>query len=180
MKILITLALVFSFSARASFLLEPYAGVNINGGWSDNSSDTVNQFSGTMYGARAGIQKMGFMLGVDGRKGSWSVDNEAKSKLDYTHLAMFVGYDFPILLRVYGEYIVGGSSVDEDDLELMKPSGFVLGAGYKFFPYLSANLEYGTIKYQESEDADGVNLEGRDDNGSYILLSLSVPINIGL
>ncbi|MEX0799492.1 MAG: hypothetical protein WD025_08600, partial [Bacteriovoracaceae bacterium] len=97
MKILITLALVFSFSARASFLLEPYAGVNINGGWSDNSSDTVNQFSGTMYGARAGIQKMGFMLGVDGRKGSWSVDNEAKSKLDYTHLAMFVGYDFPIL-----------------------------------------------------------------------------------
>ncbi|MCO4756004.1 MAG: hypothetical protein KC478_16100, partial [Bacteriovoracaceae bacterium] len=70
MKILITLMCV-SFYSSASFLIEPYAGINFNGGWSDNDSDSVNQFSGTMYGVRGGIQKLGAMFGIDARQGSW-------------------------------------------------------------------------------------------------------------
>ena len=170
----------FSTKAKASFLLEPYAGINFNGGWSASGSDSVNQFTGTMFGARAGIQKLGFMLGVDGRKGSWSVDNVANSELDYQHVALFLGYDFPLLLRFYAEFVIGGTVSDQDNNEFMKPSGFVVGAGYKFFPYLSANLEYATVKYQEMEASTGVNFEDREDEGGYFLLSLSAPINIGL
>ncbi len=178
MKILITLLCVSMYSS-ASFLIEPYAGINFNGGWSDNDSDSVNQFSGTMYGARAGVQRLGAMLGLDVREGSFDIDNNSNTDLKYSHYALFAGYDFPILLRVYGSYILGGQAIDQDDNEFIQPSGYTLGVGYKFFPYLSANAEYGTIRYKEMEAPSGVNTS-RDDNGSYLLFSISAPINIGL
>ena len=132
-----------------------------------------------MYGGRVGIQKMGLMLGLDGRKGEWEIDNDTSTEFSYNHMAAFVGYDFPILLRVYASYIIGGNATDDDDNEYLEPSGYTLGVGYKFFPYLSANAEYGTINYKEREDVNGVNAT-TDERGTYLLFSVSAPINLGL
>lgn len=172
--------LALSFGSQAALLIEPYAGVNVNAGWSDDSFESTSQLSGTMYGARVGVQSFGFMTGLDARKGAWSVDDEDDTEIDYTHYAVFAGYDFPILLRVYAEYILGGSGIDQDDNTFIQPSGFVFGAGYKFFPYLSANLEFGNVDYKEVELADGTNLEDREEGAKYFLLSLSIPFTLGL
>ena len=179
MKIIIFAFMAVTF-AHGAFLIEPYAGVNINGGWKDDGSNSTSQFSGNMYGARVGIERLGLLFGIDARKGSWDIDNDQGTELSYTHYAAFVGYDFPILLRVYGEYLIGGTGVDQNDNTLIQPTGFVFGVGYKFFPYLSANLEFGNVAYKELELDDGTNLQDRDEAGTYLLLSLSAPITIGL
>ena len=178
MKILFAL-FCLSLNTQASFLIEPYAGFNFNGGWSEDDSNSTNQFSGTMYGARAGVQNMGFMFGVDGRKGEWEIDNNSSTELSYNHFALFAGYDFPIFLRVFASYIIGGNATDDDDNEYLQPSGYTLGVGYKLFPYLSANAEYGTINFKERENALGTNTS-TDERASYLLFSVSVPFNIGI
>lgn len=177
---MLVLSLGFSSQTFAAFLVEPYAGINFNGSWEDHGSDSSDSFSGSMYGARVGVQKFGFMAGLDVRKGSWEVDNTAKDEFAYTHYAAFIGYDFPILVRVYAEYVLGGTAEEVGGNNLIEPAGFVFGAGYKFFPFLSANLEAGSVSYKELELEDGTNLKDREEAATYLLLSLSVPFSIGL
>lgn len=166
--------------AQASLLIEPYLGLNLNGEWSAQDADSSDEFDGTARGARLGIQKLGLMLGVDYRQRYWLLDDSAKTKLNGDQFAAFIGYDFPIFFRIYGEYVFGGEAKDQDGVRYLGASGFVVGLGYKFFPFLSLNLERGELRYHEVELTNGVNLEEREEAASYYLLSVSVPINLGM
>lgn len=177
MKIVL-LSILLSLSASADLFIEPYGGMNFNGAWTDQGDTDTNTLDGTMYGGRFGIQKFLFTFGLDYRKGSWEIENDSNTELDYTHYAAFVGVEFPILLRVYAEYIFGGEGVDQDDNRLIGASGFILGAGYKFFPFLSLNIESGSVEYRDLEFADGTNFEDREEAATYILASISIPFTL--
>lgn len=180
MKYLLSFLIIFSFHSQASFLLEPFAGMNFNGKFQADGSSDKDNFSGTMYGARAGIERMGFMIGLDARLSNWEIDNDAESELSTTSYGFFAGYNFPMLLRVWGTYVFGGDGTVKDSGDFLQGSGFIIGIGYKVLPFVSINFESGNLSFAEFETEAGVNDEGRSDEATYYLLSVSVPINIGL
>ena len=160
MKYLFGFLIIFSFHASASFLLEPYAGLNYKGTFHADGSSKIDDFSGNMIGGRAGIEKMGFMIGMDARIGNWEIDDTNKSELTTTSYGLFIGYNLPILLRFWGTYVFGGDGTVKDSGDLLSGSGYVLGVGYKLLPFISLNLEMGQLKFEEFETEAGVKTEG--------------------
>ena len=180
MKYLLSFILLISLNANASFLIEPFAGMNFNGQFQADGATDKDNFSGTMYGGRAGVEKMGFMIGMDARISNWEIDDNNNSELSTTSYGFFAGYNFPMLLRVWGTYVFGGDGTVKDSGDFLKGSGFILGIGYKVFPFISLNFESGNLKFSEFETEAGVNDSGRSDEATYYLLSVSIPLNIGL
>src|SRR5690554_3257213 len=131
MKKLIAL-FILALPAYGSFLIEPYVGLNFEGGWQGDAANSKTKFNGQMYGARIGTQNAGLMLGLDARKGEWSVRSPVNLDLNYDHFGAFVGYNFPILLRVFAQYVFTGEAKDQSGNTYQGASGFVFGAGYKF------------------------------------------------
>lgn len=179
MKYILSFLILFSFQASASFLLEPYAGINTQSNWVADGETDKDPISGSTIGGRAGIQRMGFMIGLDGKIATWDVEGDINEEITVTSYGLFVGYDFPILLRVWGTYVFGGTGEIENTGEYLNPTGYSFGVGYKIFPFVSLNLETGAIKFTEFETTAGVNTE-REDEGSYYLLSISIPITLGI
>lgn len=128
--------------AQADILLEPYLGYYTGTSKQTGTSDTKDK--GVGYGGRIGYQQLGFMLGVDYQTGSWTTDSNPSSDLTPTNMGAFVGYNFPLMVRVYAEYILsakvaakqGGASHD------FTGSGMKVGLGFRLIPLLSLNLEY--------------------------------------
>jgi len=179
-KFLVCFILCLSFNANASFLIEPYAGLNLFSKWQADGESSTDGLSGSMIGGRAGVQRMGFMIGLDARMSTWEIDDSQSTKLNTTSYGFFVGYDFPIMLRLWGTYTFSGTGEVDDVGEFFGGSGFILGVGYKAFPFLSLNFESGTLNFEEFETQAGVNDEGREDAATYYLFSISFPITIGL
>ena len=129
-----------SVESNASLLLEPYAGY-YTGSITGTSSYSI---SGVGYGGRLGFQNLGFMVGADYLSGSWTgTINNVSTTYVPSDLGVFVGYDFPILLRIYGEYIAIASqqSTANGASNTATGTGYKLGVGYKFMPFLSVNFE---------------------------------------
>lgn len=167
----------YAHDAKAAFFFEPYAGVDL--GAKIELDDDKGDISGHTVGARVGVQNFGFMLGLDGRRASWKIKTDNVDKDTYfTTVGLFAGYDFPILLRIWGEYVF--SHIGEDDQKIQtkyqKGSGTILGIGYKFFPFLSANIEYISLETSERE-ISGVESDFDSKYSSY-LLSISIPLSI--
>src|SRR3989344_6657241 len=105
LKFVRVLILLSSFvsTAQADFLIEPYLGYHT--GEREGGGLTKSDVSGITYGARAGYKHMlGLMFGLDYMTGKWEDDATVKSDLTPSSLGVFVGFEFPILLRVYGVY----------------------------------------------------------------------------
>ncbi|MEX0799490.1 MAG: hypothetical protein WD025_08590 [Bacteriovoracaceae bacterium] len=173
-NLLILLFFAFVVNARAGILIEPYVGMVMNGEI-DNGTD-VEDYSGQSYGARLAWQQMGLFAGLDYRLSSkefsfGSSDYEVSENL----YAAVIGYEFPIMLRVWGEFILGGEGeVSKDtDFTYEKPSGTILGLGYTGLPFVSLNFEMANYKYSE---ADGESLND-DAKFSHYLLSVSLPFS---
>ncbi len=184
-KILVLLSTFFAFSAnsQAALLLEPYLG------YSFGSADRLNyeyDYSTPQIGGRVGYQMLGLMLGVDYSMGLGSFDMDAKntttgvtttSKYKKSQLGLFVGYNLPVLLRVWGTYYVNASL--EDDIAPITEysgSGFALGAGFTGLPFVSLNLEYRNFSYDESETSGTTTALNPELEVSEILLSVSLPL----
>jgi len=136
-------------NAQAAFLIEPYGGTLLSSTMDVTAAaDGMYDATGTEMGARVGFQNMGLMLGLDYRMISNSVahqtDPTITDTLTGTQMGLFVGYDFPIMLRVWYEYIFSKSLTDDDDIVYAGGSGSVIGIGYKIIPFLSLNLEIGS------------------------------------
>ena len=76
--------------------------------------------------ARIGFQQVGFMYGLDIRSQSWTLTPDSGPSDDYKYktLGPFAGYDFPIMLRVWGvynPYVHGGD--ESGDIKLYDGSG---------------------------------------------------------
>lgn len=166
----------YSEDARAGFLLEPYFGMNMNSTGELGTTDV--DITGNSIGARVGFQNLGFMFGVDGRRSSWNLEfDNADIDATVTTLGAFVGYDFPILLRVWGEYVISHNGIDENDTEYTEGSGTIIGLGYKVMPFVSLNLEIGNFETAKAK-TDGGSEGDLDAKYNTFLLGVSIPISL--
>jgi hypothetical protein len=196
-KILLTiLALIslgiFSTQANAGFLIEPYLGYTISGEGEQLSSNTDLDWNGVEFGGRLGLTYLGLMAGVHYGMSSfeWEETNTVtntvtKDDNKMTNIGAFVGFEFPLLIRVWGTYIF--NSEVEDDLgadigDTLDGTGYGLGVGYTGLPFVSLNLEYRSLTYDESTDVSTAitsQLTGNSEvTASTILLSISLPFSL--
>lgn len=171
--LLSAVAVLLSSGAYASILLEPYVGYAI-GTQKTTGSKTLNT-KGVTYGGRVGYQQMGLMLGADFQGGSLKDDNTPTTdSINTTDIGAFIGYNFPMMVRVYGVY-------DFSSKAKVKPSagladtysgdGLKLGIGFTTFPLVSINLEYQMATYTKDDYGTLANKMNANSFG----LTVSVP-----
>lgn len=179
--IILTIAMISLFvyaeKTRAGTLVEPWIGMHLNSNMDNSILSEKKDLSGTAVGGRLGFQNFGFMLGLAAKKGTFTIDDvTTNDELEYTQYGLFAGYDFPILLRVWIESILGGSgSTNTDSGEFTSVSGSNIGIGYKAFPFVSLNLEIGNATYKGYEFDDGTT-SNRSAKISTYLFSISIPL----
>lgn len=165
-------------TAQAGLLVEPILGLNVNhkleGGGDDLSG------LGGAYGARLGYQNYGFQLGLDYLASSTDMDDDAfKNNFKSQDWGAFVGFEFPILVRVYAGYIF--SSTGEAKLKtggsakLEGGSGTKIGIGFTGLPFVDINVEYRRGTY---DDVKFAGVKGSDVDFSSTMLSISLPLNL--
>lgn len=169
--------LYYAKDANASFLLEPYTGLNIS---SSGKTETENfDITGYTVGGRVGFQKTGLMLGLDGRRFAFEFEPESASSYEVTGSALgfFVGYDFPSLFRVYATYLFRGEfENDESNLKFTEGSGAIFGVGYKVLPYASLNLDIMNMATTKRENRSAT--IDYDVDYTLYLASISLPISL--
>jgi hypothetical protein len=137
--------------AHADLLLEPYIGY-VKGSY-EAGPGTEEDWGGIAFGGRVGYQTLGFMIGADYLTGKMEDDADPSSDLTPGDLGVFVGYNFPILLRVYGVYspMAKLKSDDGTSSDTYEGTSMRLGVGTTFLPFVSVNLEYWTAEYDEAD-----------------------------
>jgi hypothetical protein len=213
-SLIVTLiTIMFSASSYGSLMIEPYLGYTFGGGEQDLGGNSKYDYSyhHPMLGLRLGGSLLGFMAGLDysgSLLSSFSMDVEQKagsSTTDYnddvnkTQFGLFVGYDFPILLRAWATYYLsakleGESAVAAGTNQIYTTnysesgSGIGFGVGFTPLPLISVNLEYRKFTYDEWENSTGNPSSGTFGDSTYptykdvelteILLSVSLPFDL--
>lgn len=171
---LVTLLSFFS-SANAGILVEPYIGYYLG---TYKAGSSKENFSGPDFGARVGYKNiLGLMFGVDYLTGKMEDKASPSNDLTPSQIGAFIGFEFPILLRVYGVYSLSDKLERKSDTQTLKlegNSGIKLGVGYTGLPLISINLEYSVSKYDKSNDSS---LSGSLKQNSYGL-SVSLPFDL--
>lgn len=169
MKTVLFLILLFAQSAFASLLVEPYLGLNWVNKYDIDGGKTYNTGPGIAYGGRLGLQKAGFQLGLDYMKTSSDMsNNDFKRNVTTTETGVFAGYRFPILIRVYAEYIFsasGDTKIKDSSEDLKRGTGGKVGVGFTLLPFLDLNLDYRKISFRD------------EDLGSF-MASVSFPFDL--
>lgn len=181
LTLILALVLGYSSQSHAGLLIEPLIGYSVGTAntelvvptdttQNDSSEESVR---GTSYGGRLGYQNFGFQLGLDYLASSMELDGD---KFATSEFGGFVGFEFPILIRVYAGYVFSGNGTleqDDEDLDFEKGSGPKIGVGFTLLPFLDINLEYRSIKYEELEVSNGLGKVDADYNA--IMLGFSLP-----
>jgi hypothetical protein len=186
LALLIALFLGISSQSEAALLIEPVVGYNLGYKMENKLGGTKDSYTGgagASFGGRLGYQNFGLQLGVDYLKSSIDMnDNDFGGNFDTSEWAGFIGYEFPLMLRVYAGYIFSGtaSSKDssDDSYDLSGGTGTKIGVGFTGLPFIDINLEYRTATFNEI-DATGVP-SSIDFESTYstIMLGLSVPFTL--
>ena len=172
-NLLILLFFAFVVNAKADILVEPYVGINVGGKIENSDIGFDENLSGTALGARLGWQQLGLFLALDYRTTSLEFSKGSSDyDLDESQYSAVVGYDFPILFRVWGQYVLGGEGKigGDGDAKLKNPSGTILGVGFTGLPFVSLNLEMANYKYDKMDSTSS------DTDISTYLLSVSLPL----
>jgi hypothetical protein len=172
-QILYALLLTFSFAgtAHADLLLEPYLGYDTGKVEQGGTSEDLN---GVSYGARIGFQRLGFMIGGDVKSGKWKYHSSPSLDVTPQELGVFVGYNFPVMLRVYGVYNFDSQNkyeISSGDLKY-EGTGFKLGVGFTGLPFVSINLEYSNSTFDELNGRDMTN----DMTSKMYGINVSLPL----
>ncbi len=184
LALLIALVLGAFQTAQAALLLEPLVGFSASSKLDFKTGSDYSGGMGLSYGGRVGYQNLGFQLGLDYLNSSIDMDDsDFKSNLKTTEWAGFVGFRFPILVKVYAGYIFSANGDSKkkvlgvtQNLDLSNGTGYKLGIGYTLFPFVDINLEYRKGAYGEYK-LGGVKTKEDTDFSSY-LLSVSLPFTI--
>ncbi len=204
-KLFLTMAtlILFCRPSHAGLLLEPFLGYNIGSieytvSNTNTALDGSYEFdlTGTELGGRIGYSFLGLNAGLQYSMGSYTKSDSTKpagvaasadDDYDATLMGAFIGFNFPILVRVWGTYYFdytledtnGDDKGDEDS-----GSGIGLGIGFTPIPFLSINLEYRMLSIDEAKDATDGSITrypsstvGEIDN-NMIFLSVSAPFDI--
>ena len=177
---ILILAFLILSPAKAALLIEPVVGFNASTKAEIEDGDSYSGGVGLGYGGRLGYQNFGFQLGVDYLKSSIDMDEkELKKNVDTTEWAAFVGFEFPVLFRVYAGYIfsaMGESKTDAGKLEFDDGTGAKLGVGTTFLPFIDINFEYRRGTFGKTE-IGGTDQDAETDYSAY-LISVSLPFTI--
>lgn len=183
-------------STQAGIHIEPYLGYSLagSGDVTVGTSKYDLSYASPTIGGRLGYGMLGFMAGIDYSMQTFDLKSEIgsteyKDGVKKSQLGIFVGYELPVLIRVWGTYFLS-SKVEGDDApatnqvfdsndEFSDGGGYALGVGFTGFPFISVNLEYRTLEYDkyEASGATVVNYNEKADL-SEILLSVSLPLNL--
>lgn len=167
-----------NFSANAGILLEPYAGMHLASKVKSSGSSS-SDLKGSAFGGRLGFQNLGLMLGLNYKTGTATI-GEDELDYDFSHQGFFIGYDFPIMFRVWAEMVFSGNAKRKSGgvtTEYKKISGTQLGLGYKIIPFVSLNLEIGSTKWKDGTAKTGaISVDAPETDITTYFLSISVPI----
>lgn len=177
----IAITILSTQMASAAFLIEPYLGYKAI---TDGEVGTTElETNGVTYGGRLGFQRLGFMGGVDfsgssfdleATNGSTTTQTDASS----TDFGLFVGYNAPVLVRVWATYFLSSNlDLENSSNSENKGNGYALGAGYTGFPFLSINFEYRHKTYDEVETNSGTSPLNPEADINEVLLSVSAPFS---
>lgn len=176
---ILILAFLIISPAKASLLIEPVVGFNAASKLDIKDGSSYSGGLGLGYGGRIGYQNLGFQLGLDYLKSSIDMDDrDFKKNVDATEWAAFVGFEFPILVKVYAAYIFsaeGDSKGENGKIKFQDGTGVKLGVGFTLLPFLDINLDYRRGTFDKTK-YDGGNL-GETDFSAY-MLSLSLPFTL--
>lgn len=166
-------------TARAEFLLDPYAGMAFNS--SAELAGSEAGLSGTTVGARFGFYKAGFSLGADVRRNSWELDPDSgadSTNYTFTQTGLLIGYELPAKVRFWGVYVFGLEGVNDDDTDLKykEGSGLTFGFGLKVLAWLSANFEISNLSTAKFDN--GTTEVDLDADYTVYTLSISIPLVI--
>jgi hypothetical protein len=186
--LLIILFFAVTQSGQASVLIEPLVGYNFSSKAEIDDKDNQNSYSGGggAVGGRLGYQKLGFQLGVDYLRSSIDFDDKDFDKnVTMNEWGGFVGFEFPVLLRIYAGYVFSATGTskfkDQDgeiqDFDLKSGSATKFGIGFTGLPFLVINLEYRAGAVDEYKIGDTKYEDEKFTYSSY-LISLSLPINL--
>lgn len=188
MKIVQLFILILAFfiirPIQAGVLIEPVVGYNLAKFQVNTAGFSEESATGPAIGGRIGYQNLGLQLGLDYLRSTLNVDdNNYKEDLTLNEFGGFVGFEFPILLRVYAGYIfsaTGEGVVDfgsgRQDLELKSGSGMKLGLGFTGLPFIDINFEYRSGTFDEYQ----IGSSKTNDTTDYrsFMIGLSLPFVI--
>jgi len=176
----LSLVLLFSTTAsvQAGVLVEPLIGLNFNhkieGGGEDVSG------LGGAWGGRLGYQNYGFQLGLDYLSSSTDMDeSKLKNNFKSQDWAAFVGFEFPILVRVYAGYIFSSTgevnTKSSGKAKFKDGTGTKIGIGFTGLPFIDINVEYRRGTYDDVKFGSD---KGGKQDFSATMISLSLPLNL--
>ena len=185
-NIMVRVAFVFiltAHSTQAGVLTEPYFGLTLGGGGDARIDENLIEysFSGATYGARLGYQYFGFMAGIDYSFQKFRITKEGPGiakKLDSkkNQWGVFVGYNFPLLIRAWGTYFIS-SKIDGESEVFKKGMGYEIGVGSTTLPFVSLNISYRTLTYDRYITA-GNPVYNEKLVSNELLFSASVPLEL--
>lgn len=168
--ILSSLAIItFSTASQAGLLVEPVLGLNFSTE-TDTREKDYSSGDGVGYGGRLGYQSGPLQVGLDYLNSTIKMSSgDFNRDITEQEYGAFVGFEFPILVRIYGTYIfstVGDTKINEKSENLNGGTGYKLGVGFTLLPLLDINLDYRQISFNDSFDVDTM------------MLSLSMPFDL--
>lgn len=175
--LLLALLIGFSSQAKADLLVEPVVGFNLGSKFEIENSDSYTGGTGGAFGARLGYQNLGFQLGLDYLNSSINMDdNDFDENVSLSEFAGFVGFEFPILVRVYAGYIFsanGETTKNDATVKVTEGTGTKFGIGFTGLPFIDINLEFRSGKFGSLE-SDGTEFNNEVTYQS-MMLGLSAP-----
>lgn len=182
----------FTTTAQAGFMIEPYLGYDSSTlvlEQKSSGTDSGGKVSGVRPGLRLGYTLpvfVWFALDYSMLTGATVAGNTSSGdgKVDSSNLFVDVGFDFPVLARVWAGVGAMNTATKKPDSsgaasDLTFDSAIKLGVGFKMIPFVSLNIEYYTMNLKELE-TNGTKIsvdstyKAATDNG--FLVSLSVPL----
>jgi hypothetical protein len=176
---ILVLAFLIIKPASAGLLIEPLVG--FSKGELTLTTDGINKdkgdFTGMSYGGRLGYQQLGFQLGLDYLNSNNTIDDGSLDKITSSEWGGFVGFEFPVLLRVYAGYIFSATGEGEDDsnnnVDFIDGTGTKFGIGFTGLPFVDINLEYRSVTFGDAEFL-GSKIGFEQEYDAY-MLSFSLP-----
>lgn len=171
-RLILALSLMIGAQAQADVLFEPYLGYHMATISQTGSEDSKS--TGVTLGTRLGYETMGFSVGGEFMTGMWKDDSDPKNDLTPQDLGVFVGYEFPILVRVYGGYVPKAKLKFKNSAgsNTVEGTAMKVGVGYTGFPVIAINLEMIKSSYDK---IDGISLANKIEASGFGL-TISAPL----
>ena len=162
-------------TASAALLVEPHLAYNLG------SSGDGESYSGGQFGMRLGYQQLGLMAGLDFTRSNFdqktsSASNATTNKMERNEFGVFVGYEFPILIRAWGAYYFSNKTEVTNSNGEFSGNTKELGVGFTALPFLSLNFMYRMIDLDKYK-FNGVEYNADASTQEYVV-GVSLPFTL--